>query len=108
MVGDPRFDVCKPGELEKMLDGGAALVEVRMDGCGACKIADEQILPKIEAKKIQITVGGLAACDSLADKLKVSATPTFIVFKDGKESWRSEGVTKPEKDVEEITKRLKI
>ncbi len=83
------------------------MVEVRMDGCGACKIADEQILPKIEAKKIQITVGGLAACDSLADKLKVQATPTFIVFHDGKEAWRTEGVTKPEKDIAEISRRLK-
>lgn len=106
MVADPRTVVCKPGEFEKMLDGGTTLVEIRQDGCSACKTADEQIMPKIQGKKIQVTLGTIPACDTLADKLKVSATPTFIIYKDSKEMGRLEGVTRADKDLTEIKRLL--
>jgi len=105
-VADPRGDLCKPGALEKAVGSGISLVEVRQDGCGACKIMDEEVLPKVEGNKLQITLGTVPACDTVADKLKVSATPTLIFYKSGKEYARMEGVTKAEKDLEQIRKHL--
>ncbi len=106
MVGDPRVDICKPGELEKLVAKNHVLLEVRQDNCGACKVMDEQVLPKVEAKKITVTLGTVPACDTLADKLKITATPTLIFYRSGKETGRMEGVREVAKDIEEIRKRL--
>ncbi len=105
-VGDPRTDVCKPGALDKMLGTGTALVEVRQDGCAACKEMDQNILPKVEATKIVVTLGTVPACDTLADRLKVKATPTLIFYKSGRETGRMEGVRSVSKDLTEIRRRL--
>ncbi len=111
-VADPKADVCKPGEFDKLVQAPSALVYVRQDGCPACKEFDEKVMSKADekiidgAKKIEITAGLVPACDTLADKLKIKATPTLIFYKNGRESSRFEGMTNPTKDLAEIKRRI--
>jgi thioredoxin 1 len=107
-AGSKDAEICRPGEFDKAVAKGPVLAEFRQDQCGACKIADRDIMPKIEGAKVRVTIGASKDCENLADRFKINATPTFLVFKDGKETWRYEGVTKVDRDLAEIRKHLSV
>ena len=66
------------------------LVEFYADWCGHCR----RMMPVVEEIK-ELTAGRASIIqldidenDELSDKLQVTGTPTFILYHNGKETWR--------------------
>jgi rhodanese-related sulfurtransferase len=89
--------------LSRIPAKGLALVDVGAPWCPPCRkmapVIDsiEQQYPKV--KVIRLDGSGQ---DALMDQLQVLSFPTIILYKNGKEIWRKEGVM----EVKEITKQL--
>ncbi|MEZ3520368.1 MAG: thioredoxin family protein [Muribaculaceae bacterium] len=69
------------------------LVEFYADWCGHCR----RMMPVVEEIK-ELTAGRASIIqldidenDELSDKLQVTGTPTFILYHNGKETWRYSG-----------------
>jgi len=81
------FDQTVKGSKKVLVDFGA-------EWCPPCKLM-ESVLNKLEAnKKLKFTLlkvdGGND--EDIMKAYKVTALPVFIIFKDGKEVWRKDGV----------------
>jgi rhodanese-related sulfurtransferase len=79
--------------LSRIPSKGTVLVDIGAPWCPPCRkmapVIDsiEKQYPKL--KVIRIDASGQ---DALGEKLKVQSFPTFIIYKNGKEVWRKEGV----------------
>lgn len=72
---------------------GVVLVEFFATWCGHCaRMAPivEQV-KELLSGKAQVVQIDIDKYQDAANEAKVDATPTFILFKDGKERWRHEG-----------------
>ena len=82
-------------EVEVLNYKGTVLVDFNADWCGPCRM----FRPILQAFAKQHTVGvNIDDNDELAEKYNISTIPCLVVFKDGEEVARKEGVL-PEKKI---------
>lgn len=84
---------------------GTVLVDFWAETCGPCRMMGP-ILEKIASEHPEYKIGkvDVAAEGELASQFGISAIPTFIVFKNGKEAAKSVGAM-PEAAVLELLKK---
>jgi len=70
---------------------GTVLVDFWGEGCGPCR-AMEPILSEIEIAGVRVVKLKVQDAMDVAVRYNISAVPTFIVFKDGKEVKRLTGI----------------
>ena len=74
---------------------GVVLVTFQADFCPACKEArpDMEELASTMKARMTVTIGevDVSASSSLAKKYSIQFVPTFVLFKEGKEVYRSHG-----------------
>ena len=69
------------------------LVDVWAPWCGPCKMVGAAIknLAEKESERLQITMANMEVFEKTALKYEIKATPTLILFQDGKELARRSG-----------------
>lgn len=75
-----------------------ALVEFFTTWCGPCK-TQKKILQDVEAQNEDLFVAAIdiESAPDIADKLKVKSVPTTILFENGREKWRLDGLQQKDK-----------
>ena len=70
------------------------LVDISADWCPPCKKMEPVIDSLVKAMPGKFTLVKIdgAAQTALADQLKAETFPTFIIYKNGKETWRKSGI----------------
>ena len=84
---------------------GVVLIDFGAEWCPPCK----KMLPVIEALQRELkgkfklvkVDGGINI--NVMQQLNVAALPTFIVYKNGKETWRKQGITEKEELVKQLS-----
>ena len=79
----------KNKDFDAAIQSGIALVDFYADWCGPCKMMSP-IVNEIADERTDVTVAKVNVDESseLASRFGVVSIPTFIIFKDGKESSR--------------------
>jgi thiol-disulfide isomerase/thioredoxin len=84
--------------LARILAGKTVLVDIGAEWCPPCKKM-EPVLKEIAVQKkdavVMITIDG-GAQEKLAAALNAATLPTFIIYKNGKETWRQAGIVSKE------------
>jgi rhodanese-related sulfurtransferase len=80
--------------LKQQISAGTVLVDVGAEWCPPCKTMEpilEQLKKELGTKYTLTKVDGGADTEAM-QYLQAAALPTFIVYKNGKEVWRRQGV----------------
>jgi rhodanese-related sulfurtransferase len=79
-------------QYRQMVSQGLVLVDFGAPWCPPCKKMEPTMeeVKKMSEVKVQYVDGG--ANTNLMDEQKVEAMPTFILYKDGREVWRKQGI----------------
>lgn len=111
----PTGDVCDPAVFDATIQSSPiASVLVRGQGCNACDVFTKALTAVGQSDDTPLIDLELFSndpkedpCNVIADKLKVTHTPTFVRFKDGKEVGRIIGSGSLYKDKDALRKLLK-
>ena len=90
-----KVSIVKPSELNQTIsENRFALLDFHTNWCVPCKRM-APVIDKLEDaghKNLTIIRINADANESISEQLSVKAVPTFILFKDGKETWRDTGI----------------
>ena len=98
----------KADEFKSTIEQGVVLVDFFADWCGPCKMIApvlEEIAVEV-ANKAKIVKVDIDKDVEIASEFQITAVPTFILFKDGKEEERFSGVRDKEQIKNVIEKAL--
>lgn len=89
-TGGPQMSVAT---YDKAVAGGKwILVDVGADWCPPCRIMEPIVKQFVKENKVKVlNVDGGKDTDVMK-KINTATLPTFVLYKDGKEVWRKEGV----------------
>lgn len=105
--GKPDIPQLTMPEYEKKISSAAiVLIDFGASWCPPCKKM-EPVIEKLASDygsklKVEKIDGGIHA--NIMKNLKVEALPTFILYKNGKETWRKQGLVTPEEFAAVIAK----
>ena len=89
-------------DFTKNIQRGTVLVDFGAEWCPPCKLMEPVLanLQKTNSKFILVKVDG-GRDEAVMQQYHVTALPVFIVFKNGKQVWRKEGIVE-EKELAEV------
>ncbi|XP_065847948.1 thioredoxin Y2, chloroplastic [Euphorbia lathyris] len=98
--------------LDELLENAdkPVLVDFYATWCGPCQLMTPILneVSSILKETIQVVKIDTEKYPSIADKYKIEALPTFILFKDGKPSDRFEGALTKDRFIERIQSSLQV
>lgn len=93
--------ISKKEYLASIPSSGTVLVDFGAIWCPPCKKMEPIVQSLVNQKYQVIRIDGGAQKELVAD-MKISAFPTFIIYKDGKETYRKTGIVSEEELIKEM------